>query len=107
MENETVSFIEIVDYLEKFIKRKNEYEFLNITPQGDYHHPGYFVKAVKGYALHSFDLQLRSALELVDERSYENYISKYTAQVSALIKGERIKNPLTGKMEEGDLFFYQ
>ncbi|MCY4643258.1 MAG: hypothetical protein OXB88_01435 [Bacteriovoracales bacterium] len=105
LKSKTISFIEIIDCIEKLIERKNEYEFLNITPQGNYHNPTYFCKAVKDYALHRFDLELRSALELVDERSYEDYISKYTIQISALIKGEKIKNELTGKMEESDLFF--
>ena len=103
--NKVVSFIEVINYLQKFIERKNEYEFLNIPPQGNYHNPSYFIKAIKEYSLNQFDSQLRIALGMVDERSYEQYLAKYTMQISALLKGEKIKSHLTKKDEPCDMFF--
>lgn len=104
-QNQTITFVEVIEYLHKFIEKKNEYEFLNIPPQGSYHSPSHFIQAIKEYSLKQFDLQLRSSLGLVDERSYEDYIAKYVLHISALLKGEKIKSPLTRKDESSDMFF--
>ena len=41
----------------------------------------------------------------MDERSYEDYISKYILSINALIKGEKVKNLVTGKFEVPDAYF--
>ncbi len=106
-EHKNITFIEVVEYLAKFIERKGEFEFLNISPQGNYHNPHYFIKAAKDYCLSHFDRELRSSLGLIDDRSYEDYIAKYITHISALIKGEKVKNDFTGKFETSDMYFIQ
>lgn len=100
-----VSFIDIIEYLEDFIKRKNDYEFLNIAPQGKYHNPGHFIMSLKDHFTNIFDTELRESLGMVDNRSYEDYISKYIKNVSCLIKGEKIRNTITAKYEDPDEYF--
>ena len=63
-ENEHVSLIDIVEYLKKLITFKNEYEFLNMTTQGDYHHPVRFIDLITSHLLDIFDKQLRDSLSL-------------------------------------------
>ncbi len=104
-ENEHVSLIDIVEYLKKLITLKNEYEFLNMTTQGDYHHPVRFIDLITSHLLDIFDKQLRDSLGLVDNRSYEEYIKKYINHINAEIKGEKIKNDVTGKFDSADGFF--
>jgi predicted Ser/Thr protein kinase len=48
---------------------------------------------------------VRESLGLVDERSYEDYISKYILSINAVIKGEKVKNNVTGKFEAPDSYF--
>jgi predicted Ser/Thr protein kinase len=91
--------------LEKVIQKKNEYDFLNMAPQADYHNPARYLDLIKEYNLNLFDRELRSSLGLVDDRSYEEYIRRYIENVSALIKGEKIKNSTTGKFVDPDDFF--
>lgn len=100
-----VTFIEVIDYLEKLIQQKNEFDFLNMSPHGDYHHPGRFVELLKGYALTIFDSELRNSLGLIDNRSYEDFIKRYIENVNALLKGEKIKNIATGRFEDADDYF--
>lgn len=102
--NENITFVEVLEYLNKFIQRKNEFEFLNISPQGNYHNPHYFIKSIKDYMCDRFDSELRVSLGLIDDRSYEDYIARYIHHVSALLKGEKIKNTITGKFEPSDMF---
>lgn len=105
VEHKIVTFIEVIDYLKDLSERKNEYEFLNIGSQGDYHNPKKLLYLVEQYFLNAFDLEVRESLGLIDNRSYEEYISKYVLQVNALMKNEKIKNHVTGKYEEPDMYF--
>ena len=106
-ESKNITIVEIVEYLEKFIQLKNEYDFLNMTPQADYHHPARFIALIKEHTLNIFDEEFRDSLGMVDDRSYEDYIRKYVQNINAMIKGEKIKNPVTGKFEESDQYFIQ
>lgn len=104
-EVDNVTFIEVIEFLKELSDKKSEYDFLNIGPQGDYHNPKKFLYLVEQYALSSFDKELRDSLGLVDNRSYEDYIGKYVQQINAIIKGEKLKNLVTGKFEEPDMYY--
>ena len=103
--NKVVTFVEVIEYLQKLITQKNEYPFLEMAPQADYHNPPRFVSLIKEYCLNIFDKELRDSLGMVDERSYEDYIKKYIENITALIKKEKIKNSITGLFEECDQYF--
>jgi predicted Ser/Thr protein kinase len=103
--HKNITFIEVAEYLEKLITKKNDYDFLNMNNQGDYHHPVRFISLIKHEMLNVFDNELRDSLGLVDARSYEDYIKRYIENINAMIKGEKIKNETTGKFEECDKFF--
>lgn len=104
-EEEVVTFIEVIEYLKELSERKAEYDFLNIGPQGDYHNPKKFLYQVEQFCLSLYDNELRDSLGLVDNRSYEDYIQKYVQHITAIIKNEKIKNDVTGKFEEPDMYF--
>ncbi|MBF0299737.1 MAG: hypothetical protein HQK51_13515 [Oligoflexia bacterium] len=100
-----ISFVELLEFLTKFIERKNEYDFLNIAPQGDFTNPSRFIELLKDYELDIFDQHLRDSLSLVDDRSYENYIARYIQNITSLIKGEKIRSSITGRYEDVDMYF--
>lgn len=103
--HKTVSFVEVLEYLSELNEKKAEYDFLNISSQGDYHNCYRFIDLIQSYNLDILDSEVRDSLGLVDERSYEDYVSRYIININALLKGEKIKNPVTGKFEIGDMFF--
>lgn len=102
-----VTFVEVLEYLDEFIELKNEYDFLNIPPQGEYNNPARFLNTIKSYCLDLLDDQVRDSLGLVDDRSYEDYIEKYVLHIKSQIKNEKIKNTVTGKYLEADEYFIQ
>lgn len=104
-DNKAVTFIEVLEYLSELSEKKTDYDFLNIAPQADYHNPKRFIELIQEYQIDQFDSEVRDALGLVDDRSYEDYISKYILSINALIKGEKVKNTVTGKFESPDAFF--
>lgn len=104
-EHKSVTFVEVLDYLHQLIERKSEYDFLNISHQGEYHNPRKFIELIESHSLEKLDAEVREALGLVDDRSYDDYISKYILSINALIKGEKVKNTVTGKFEVPDSYF--
>jgi predicted Ser/Thr protein kinase len=103
--HKNVTFMDVLDYLEKMIQEKNEFDFLNMTPQGDYHNPIRFISLLREYSLDLFDRELRDSLGLIDERSYEEHIKKYITNINAMIKGEKVHNKITDKYEDYNDYF--
>lgn len=103
--NKNITFLEVLEYLARLIQKKHEYDFLNMTPQGDFHHPQRFITLIRDEMLDIFDKELRESLGLIDDRSYEDYISRYIVNVTAFLKGEKIKNTITGKYSPSDEYF--
>lgn len=100
-----VTFVEVIEYLKELQERKSEYDFLNISHQNEYHNPRKFLDLIETWCLDKLDTEVRESLGLIDERSYEDYISKYILSINAIIKGEKVKNTVTGKFEMPDSFF--
>ena len=103
--NKTVTFVEVLEYLRILNEKKAEYDFLNISHQGEYHNPKKFIDLIEVWNLDLLDNEVRESLGLVDERSYEDYVSKYILSINAVIKGEKVKNNVTGKFEAQDSYF--
>jgi len=106
-DNKVVTYIEVIQYLRELSEKKSEFDFLNIAPQDSYHNSLVFLNALEEHILSVFDSELRKSLGLVDERSYESYIEKYVHQVKAYIKKEKVRNSVTNKYEECDMYFVQ
>lgn len=104
-ESEHITFIEVLEFLREISDQKAQFDFLNIGSQGDYHNPKKFLYLVEQHCLNQFDYELRDSLGLVDNRSYEEYMSKYIQHINAQIKNEKIRNDVTGKYEEPDTYF--
>ena len=104
-ENKVITFIEVIEYLRELSERKSDFDFLNISSQGDYHNPKKFLYLAEQYFLNTFDYEVRESLGLIDNRSYEDYIQKYVLHINALNKKEKIKNTVTGKFEEPDMYY--
>ncbi len=100
-----VTFIEVLEYLRILNEKKAEYDFLNISHQGEYHNPRKFIDLIEKWNLDLLDNEVRESLGLVDDRSYEDYISRYILSINAVIKGEKVKNTMTGKFEAPDQYF--
>ncbi len=103
--HKSVTFLEVLEYLKAMSEKKAEFDFLNISHQGEYHDTKKFIDLIETWNLEILDNEVRESLGLVDERSYEDYISKYILSINAVIKGEKVKNSVTGKFEVPDSYF--
>jgi serine protein kinase len=88
--------------IEEFVKRVTEYEFLKQDVKDGYHDAPEFVNTVRSEYLSIIDREVRDSIGLYDSAQWEDFLRKYIQQISHVLKREKVKNPLTGKMEEPD-----
>lgn len=98
---------DVLDHLRLLHDKKSDYDFLNISAQGDFHNPQRFLELIYNYTFDNYDMEVRNSLGLVDSRSYEDYLERYIMHITALLKGEKIKNNITGKFETSDMYFIE
>lgn len=93
----------VLGELDELCKRTAEYDFLREKQMsGGYHDTRAFRDAVRARLLDSIEDQLRVASGLVDEARYSDLFDRYITNVSVWLKGEKIRNPITGDHENPD-----
>lgn len=89
----------IFDQLEKIVKDRSVYEFLQIEPRGEYHQAGEFIKVIKDEFARIFEHEVINAMTLVEDIQYENLFHRYVEHVVAHVKREKLYNKITGSYE--------
>ena len=73
-----------------------------MKPDGAYFRHGDFIDVVRDRYLDIIDLEIRSAMGLVEEEQYEGLFARYMDNVSQWLKGEKVYNRITGAYVEPD-----
>jgi predicted Ser/Thr protein kinase len=81
---------------------KGDFQFLKHKPESGFHDHRGFLSQVREQWLTRIDTEVRASTGLVEESRYEDLFDRYVTQVSLWIKGERYRDPLTGRYEEPD-----
>ncbi len=89
--------------IERLCERAGEYAFLEEERlPGGYHDHVLFRKVLRERLLDLLEEELRIASGLVDESRYTELFDRYVTHVSLWVKGEKIRNPITGQYEDPD-----
>jgi predicted Ser/Thr protein kinase len=89
--------------LEEFVKRVSEYEFLKQDIKDGFHDSTEFINSVRGEYLTHVDREVRDSIGLYDSAQWEEFLKRYVQAISLVLKKEKQKNPITGKMEDPDM----
>ena len=103
----TLSPLAVFEELEELVKDPSVFPFLQMEPDGAYHRHGDFIDVVRERYLDMIDVEIRSAMGLVEEAQYEDLFRRYMDHVSQLLKGEKVRNEITGEYEEPDEEFME
>jgi predicted Ser/Thr protein kinase len=98
-----LSPLAVLREMEEFVKRITEYEFLKQDVKDGYHDSTEFIQIVRNEYLNRIDREVRDSIGLYDSSQWEDFLKKYVQQISLVIKKEKVKNPITGKLEDPDL----
>jgi predicted Ser/Thr protein kinase len=98
-----VSPLAVFEEMEELVKNVTVYEFLKQEPlPGGYHENKKFIYIVRERFLDLIDDEVRMSMGLVEERQYADLFGKYVTHVSHWTKKEKLRNPLTGRLEDPD-----
>lgn len=95
--------LSVLREMEEFVKRVSEYEFLKQDVKDGFHDSAEFINTVRNEYISRVDREVRDSIGLYDSHQWEEFLKKYVLHISILLKKEKIKNPITGKMEDPDI----
>lgn len=97
-----LSALAVVDELNALCRDKSVYEFLQQETVDGFHAHDELVSVVEGEYLDRVDAEVRDSMGLVSEAQYQELFERYVQNVSHWVKGERLRNRITGEMEKPD-----
>jgi predicted Ser/Thr protein kinase len=93
----------VLTELDELCRRTSEYDWLKEKQlAGGYHDHKLFREVGRVRLLDTIEEEFRSASGLVDELKYAELFDKYVSHVSVWVKGEKVRNALTGDFENAD-----
>lgn len=92
----------VLEELEALCKDKSVYEFLQQEVVDGYHDHAELVRATQGEYLELVDTEVRDSMGLISEGQYNELFERYLQHVSHWVKGEKLRNRITGEMERPD-----
>ena len=101
-EFKTLSPLAVITEIRKFIGKTSEYEFLRQEMVDGYHDQELFIETILEEYANIVDREVRDCLGLYDTRQWADFIKKYIVHLSAQLKKEKMKNPITGGYDEPD-----
>jgi predicted Ser/Thr protein kinase len=93
----------VLHELDELCKQTSEYDFLRLEPKpGGYHDTKELRAIVRRRLLDRLEVELRAASGLVEDVRWAELFDRYVQHVSTWVKGETIRNPVTGEHEKAD-----
>src|SRR5262249_19676816 len=92
----------VFEELEALCKDKSVYEFLQQEVVDAYHDHAEFVRVTENEYLDRVDEEVRDSMGLVSEAQHRELFERYVQHVSHWLKGEKMRNRITGEMERPD-----
>lgn len=92
----------VLDELMAICKDKSVYEFLQQEVVDGYHDHEEFVRTVETEYLDRVDMEVRESMGLVSEGQYKELVERYIQNVSHWVRGEKMRNRVTGENERPD-----
>ncbi len=97
-----LSPLAVFDELEKLIKDRTVFPFLQMQADGDYFNHPQLIEIVRERYLDLLDEHMQEAMGLVDDKQYDRLFGRYIDHVSQSLKGEQVYNDHTSQYEDPD-----
>ncbi len=92
----------VLDELEAICREKGVHEFLQQEVVDGYHDHEAFVRVVESEYLDVIDEEIRESMGIVSESQYRDLFTRYVTLVSNWVKGEKVRNRVTGEYAAPD-----
>jgi len=81
--------------LERLLKDRSVYDFLQFEPRNKYHDVAFFIRNVREWFAEIFEEEVLGAMLLVEEGQYDKLLARYVENAVAFVKKEKIFNRKT------------
>ncbi len=88
----TITPVTVFKELERLMKEKTTFEFLQFENRGRFHDNVFFLQCVKEEFAHVFSQEIIAAMGLVEELEYEKLLTRYVDNVVGFLKKEKLFN---------------
>jgi len=92
----------VLEELEALCRDRSVHEFLQETVVQGYHDALAFLAEAEDALLDRLDEEIRDSMGMVSAAQYRELFDRYLALISSWVKGERIRNRVTGAYEQPD-----
>jgi serine protein kinase len=92
----------VLEELEALTKERSVHDYLQHDPVDGFHDAAEFVRVAEAEVLDALDEEIRDSMGLVSEGQYRELFGRYITMVSSWVKGERVRNRVTGEYERPD-----
>jgi predicted Ser/Thr protein kinase len=97
--NKTVTPMAIFAELERLLKDRSVYDFLQFEARNKYHDAAFFIRNVRDWFAGVFEDEILGAMNLVEAGQYDQLLSRYVDHAVAFVKKEKIFNRKTDASE--------
>jgi predicted Ser/Thr protein kinase len=102
-EYKCVSPFALLNGIDALCKRTSEFDWLKLKAlSGGYHDHAHFREKVRERLLDRIEGDMRAASGFIEEGQYSDLFNRYITHVSAYVKGEKLRNEVTGKDMDPD-----
>ena len=93
----------LVTEIDELCRRVTEFDWLKLKPlTGGYHDHAAFRDQVRTRLMDRIEIDVREASGMVADQQYHDLFRRYIDHVSIWVKGEKMRNPHTGRDEDPD-----
>jgi serine protein kinase len=92
----------VLSQLSELVKETSVYAFLRQKGEEGFYEHADFVDTAEGWYLDHADDDLRTAMGLVEDASYQELFTRYITHLTHYVSKEKLHNPHTGAYEEAD-----
>ena len=97
--HQTLTPMAVFDELERIVKDRTVYEFLQFEPRGKYHDAAQFIGLIKDEFADVFETEALRSMAMVAEEEYDKLLNRYIENIVAEVKREKIFNTATEQYE--------
>jgi serine protein kinase len=93
--SETITPMSIFSELERLLRDRSVYDFLQFEPRNKYHDVAFFIRNIRDWFAEIFEEEVLGAMLLIEEGQYDQLMARYVDHAVAFIKKEKIFNRKT------------
>jgi len=97
--HETLTPMAVFDELERIVKDRTVYEFLQFEPRGKYHDAAHFITMIRDEFADLFEVETLRSMSMVAEEEYDKLLARYIENIAADVKKEKIYNTASEQYE--------